>query len=218
MNPLWRDLLYIFPAIILFITLLPLYFVLKKKGETEQSLVVKGLCTLVPVVFCLNGCLVNGYLPFWWMLLGLLLYLAGDIAIEKKASVGVAAFMSGHLLFIVAFLLMAKPRFLCIPVLIILFTIALILFRKPLMRMRMRAVPFILYAIVLFAMLSLALNLPSSIGTAFMAGGAFLFAVSNLLLARSHIPESEIVSARSEIIRLLVYYAALYLFALSVWM
>lgn len=218
MTSLWRSLLYAFPAVILFFVLLPFYFVLKRKGEAGQSLIVKGLCTLVPVVFCLNGCLTEGYPAFWWMLAGMLLYLAGDIAIEKNVFAGIACLTAGHLLFIVAFLWMASPRLLCLPVMIAVLLFAGILFRKPLRQMRKRAVPFLLYAIVLSALFALTLNLPNAAGTALMSGGAFLLILSDILLARSRLSDKRKFSARCDLLHSVFFYAALYLFALSVWL
>ena len=63
----------------------------RKKGKV-LSLIVKGLCTLIPIVF--------GFLGLWadmipsrlWMTAGLLLCLAGDIAIGIRFLWGMGAF------------------------------------------------------------------------------------------------------------------------------
>lgn len=218
MNLLWHNLLYLFPAAILFLVLLPFYLILKKKGEADQCFIVKNLCTLVPIVFCLNGCLVNGFIPFWWMLAGLIFYLVGDIMMGKKVPIGVAAFILGHISFIIAYLQMARPKLFSIYVLIVLLLTAFFIFRKPLLQMGKQAVLFILYAIILFAMVALALMLPSSFGTFFMAAGTLLFAISDMLLACNHIHQREKVSKSRDVARLILYYLGLYFLALSVWL
>lgn len=218
MYSLWRTLVFLFPAIILAV-LLPLYFVLKRRGEINQSLVVKGLCTLVPIVFCLNGCLLNGYFAFWCMLLGLLFYMIGDIAIEKKLIFGICAFMIGHGLFLTAFLIMCTPNVLyCAVLFILLCSISFILFRKSLLAMKSHAIPYLLYAAVLFSLFSVALNLPFRIGTILMAVATALITISDFLLARSLVPDKKTYSTKKEIPVLILYYLGLYLFALSVWM
>lgn len=218
MSPLWRILLYLFPAVIL-AALLPQYLLLKRRGETNQSLIVKGLCTLVPVIFCLNGCLVNGYIAFWLMLSGLFFYLLGDIAIEKKLIPGISSFMIGHGFFIVAFLIMSKPEIHSVALIFLaLFLLSFFIFRKTLLYMKAQAMPFILYAVVLFFMFSIALNLPLQTGTLVMATGTLLIAVSDLLLAKNMAPDRNSPSKRKEAIVLILYYTGLYLLALSVWM
>lgn len=217
MNPLWRNLLYCFPVVIL-ITLLPLYFLQRKRDDSKQSLIVKGMCGVVPIIFCLNGCLVNGFIAFWWMLLGLIVYMIGSILIEKQLLAGTATLAAGHILFIIAYLFMAPPRFLCIPVLLILIFAFLISFRKVFKKMGKRAVFFVLYIIALILMVSLSLTLPYSTGTAFMTIGSLFVAISHLFLAHREITENAKTTDTGAIICSVLYYIGLYFFALSVWM
>ena len=200
MSSLLHNLLLAFPAVILFAVLFPLYFRLKWRGEHAQSVIVKALCTLVPVTLCLNGCLVGGFVGFWWLLGGLTLCLVGDVAIEKNLFAGMGA----------------RPQWLAVPVFLVLYAAAAFLFRKRFRDMGERLVPFVLYAAVILAMLSMALCLPTYPGTMVLAGGACLFAVSDLTLARN-ILNAERCTKRSEAISLAFYYGGLYLIALSVW-
>lgn len=216
MSSLLHNLLLAFPAVILFAVLFPLYFRLKWRGEHAQSVIVKALCTLVPVTLCLNGCLVGGFVGFWWLLGGLALCLAGDVAIEKNLFAGMGAFALAHGLFIAAFVMYARPQWLAVPVFLVLYASAAFLFRKRFRDMGERLVPFVLYAAVILAMLSMALCLPAYPGTMVLAGGACLFAVSDLTLARNML-NAERCTKRSEAISLAFYYGGLYLIALSVW-
>lgn len=210
-------LLLVFPAVILFAVLFPLYFRLKWRGELPQSVVVKALCTLVPVTLCLNGCVVGGFAGFWWLLAGLVLCLIGDVAIEKNLFAGMGAFALAHGLFITAFVVYARPKWLALPVFLVLYAGTAFLFRKRFREMGKRLVPFVLYAAVIMAMLSMALCLPTLPGTMALAGGALLFTVSDLTLARNLL-NAERCTRRSEAISLAFYYGGLYLIALSVWL
>lgn len=210
-------LLLIFPAVVLFGVLFPLYFRLKWRGETGQSVAVKALCTLVSVLFCLNGCLVGGFRGFWWLLAGLVLCLVGDIAIEKNLFAGMGAFAAAHLLFIAAFLVYAQPTLLSLPVFLVLYAAAAFAFRKRFREMKERLVPFLLYAALVLGMLSMALGLPPLPGTMLLAGGAALFALSDLTLARNLL-NGDRATRCSEVFSLACYYGGLYLIALSVWL
>ena len=64
-------------------------------------------------------------------------------------------------------------------------------------------------------MLALALTLPFTLGTGILALGALLFTVSDILLAYRIL--HNINSRRSDVVCLSVYYAGLYLIALTVW-
>ena len=99
---------------------------------------------------------------------------------------------------------------------LVLYAAAALLFRKRFRDMGERLVPFVLYAAVILAMLSMALCLPTYREPWCWRGGACLFAVSDLTLARN-ILNAERCTKRSEAISLAFYYGGLYLIALSVW-
>ena len=210
-----RIFLYIFPAIILLGGFVPLYFKLKWQGEKASSVVVKGFATLVPVIFCLNGCIVNNFRGFWWLLAGLLLCLGGDIARERSLFAGMAGFFATHLLFIRAFTVFASPELSALPVFLVLYLATAAVFCRKLIRFGSKSIPVLLYAAALFAMLALALTLPFTLGTGILALGALLFTVSDILLAYRIL--HNINSRRSDVVCLSVYYAGLYLIALTVW-
>ena len=83
--------------------------------------------------------------------------------------------------------------------------------------MKERLLPFILYAALVLGMLSMALGLPPLPGTMVLAGGAALFTLSDLTLARN-ILNGDKTTRRSDVFSLGCYYAGLYLIALSVWL
>jgi uncharacterized membrane protein YhhN len=209
--------LLLFPALVLFGVLLPSYFLLKRHANTYRSLVMKGLCTLVPIILCFNGCLTMGFAGFWWILAGLLCYLLGDLTIDKNIWVGMGSFVLGHGAFIGAFLFMATPSKEFIPIFFSLLVILIFVMRKPLKGSGFRYIPYFGYAVVLLCMTSLALTLPFSPGTGLMAGSAVLFTLSDVMLAQNTLSKNDVPRWR-DIVSLGSYYAALYLMALSVWM
>lgn len=232
MLPVFHTLLLVFPAIVLFAVLLPLYYVLKKKKD-GQAWLARALCTLVPVIFCLNGCLVNDYVGFWWLFAGQVLFLAGDAAVEKIPFAGLSAYIFGCLMNLNAFLVMAGTR-LSIPgvwILLTLFVLFVIVFRLFPGNPDACLVPFLLYAAG--TALAHSLTLPCAPGPLLMAGGAALLLLSALLSAQAlivhkppvnmllgYVPvrEEDRKLRRSELFRLLCYYGGLYLIALAVWM
>lgn len=211
-----RTVLLLFPAAVLAL-LLVLFFRLKAREEPKQALAVKVLCTLVPVVLCLNGCIVTGYPGFWLLFAGLVCCLVGDAVIDGSLPAGTAAFLTGHGLFIACFVTLRAPDPLALPVFLVLFALTAFLFRRHLRSLKGPRLLFVLYAAVILAMLSLALTLPYRRYTLLMAGGALAFTVSDLLLARGLL-RGKSASRVADVVSLSCYYAGLYLFALSVWM
>ncbi|MDD3833284.1 MAG: lysoplasmalogenase family protein [Oscillospiraceae bacterium] len=207
---------YIFPAGIVFFALLPLYFKQKQLNGTGSSTLVKALCSLVPAIFCLNGCIVNNFRGFWWIFAGLAVCLAGDVISEYSISAGLKVFALANLLFIYAFTVFAKPTFSSVQVFLFLFAMTALIFRRQLGKMRKHLVPLIIYAVLLIYMVSLAFTLPVAVGTILISIGALLIAVSNIIRAKELLMCGE-KNKRLHMISLGLYYAGLYLFALAVW-
>ncbi|MDD2361502.1 MAG: lysoplasmalogenase family protein [Oscillospiraceae bacterium] len=212
-----RIFLYIFPAVMLFFALLPLFFKLKQQKIAGSATVVKAFCSLVPVIFCLNGCVVNGFRGFWWILAGLSLCLVGDIITEQSKSTGLKIFTVANLLFIYAFTIFAKPTVSAAQVFLFLLAMTALIFRRQLRKPDRHFVPLLIYAVVLLFMVSLSLTLPVAVGTVLIATGALLIAISNIIDAKVFLKSAE-KNSRLYAIRLGIYYAGLYLFALAVWL
>ena len=215
----------------LFAALLPLYFTLKRRETGDhlqimrQSQIVRGLCTLAVLILCLNGCIVNGFMGFWWLFAGLLFCFIGDIAEETNKRTDLIFFLV-HGSLIAAFLYMSVPSALTfLPVLLVFLAAAILILRKkpknaPLKTGRLDKIGLLvrfLTAIVLAATPALALLLPTAMGTVLMAAGALLLTVSDIIQLRNRTYEAN-PSLRKQVIRMVCYYASLYLIALSVWM
>lgn len=191
-----------------------------KKGASKKAyaLCFKGACTLVPVLLCLAGAgIAAGRLTgAWWMTVGLVLCLVGDILLELVFLAGMAAFLCGHLAYIAGFLAMAPFRWESVPIFAIALLIVVVLFYRLLPQMKEKRGPFIGYAVVLLAMLAVAMALPFSLGArgAVAAAGALLFVVSDLLLARNLLLGP---IGHSDAVSLGCYFSGQYLLALSVW-
>lgn len=167
--------------------LMPLYLYRKRSGETAVALTIKGVCTLVPVLVCLYGAWRAGTPAAWWMTAGLCLCLVGDVVLGIHFVAGMGAFLLGHLGYLAAFVCLAPLRWESAVVFAVLAIGVVLAFLPTVPAMGKRLVPFIVYAAVLLAMVSVAWLLPVSIGSGgwLFAIGATLFVISDLLLARN---------------------------------
>lgn len=198
--------------------LVPAYLHAKQGSNKARALCLKGACTLVPVLLCTAGAiLADGQLSgVWWMAAGLVLCLAGDILLELFFLAGMAAFLCGHVAYIGGFMALAPWRWESLPIFAVLALVVVLLFYRLIPRMKEKTLPFIVYAAVLLAMLSVALVLPLTIGGrgVVAAVGALLFVVSDLLLARNLLLGPV---GHSDAISLGCYFSGQFLLAMSVW-
>ena len=220
--------LYACPAVVLGV-LLVLYGKLVQSGDEPSAGIVKVLCGLTPVVFCLNGCLVNEYIGFWWLCAAITVCAAGDSLSARFPRAAFLLLAAAQGLFIRTFTVFAAPP-LTTAVITALVTMAAVsgtmffLLRRRWNTMGRRVWMVIPYAVLLSVTLSLALLLPFTVGTALLSVGSLLLLIAQLGLAVSlaEKPESEAKKTdalpHGESLRLLVQNAALYGLALAVWL
>lgn len=217
-------------AILLFIVIIPLYLNTKHGEHRILALTVKGIATLVPVLFCLSAslnpikitnvdCNSIQTLPTisYWLLAGLILCLFGDIILEIHFVSGMGAFLLGHICYITAFCILAPIIWWSIVIFILLSLLILKLFYSSIPGMGDNKIAFLIYGSVILVMVSIALLLPFSVGIwgIIPAIGAFLFVLSDFLLARNLFIKS---TPLSDAVSLYCYYAGQLTLSASVYL
>lgn len=170
-------------------------------------LLLKGSTTLVAALLAAYGAGLSGLDAHWLLALGIAVCALADVTLEKHFVLGMANFALGHLLYIAAFLLLGPVR----PLSLAAFAaLALLIFLavprlKP--RLDQPIQPFILYALIIGAMLALALS-----QRPITAIGALLFVISDsMIFYRLFRP----AGPRSDDLCIALYYSAQFLLALS---
>ena len=194
----------------------PLYLAIKRRPGRGIATFVKGACTGLGLALALWGALAASS-PFgWWMVAGLALCLLGDVLIVFSLVPGMAAFLLGHIGYMIAFCMLAPPRWISLPVFAVLLAVVALLFRSTFHAMGKLTPAYVAYAAVLLAMLSLALALPAGLGARgwVVALGALLFTLSDLTLARGLLVKA---TPLGDAVCLTLYYGAQFTLALSVF-
>jgi uncharacterized membrane protein YhhN len=219
-----------FGAVLLFMIIIPLYLHTKHGKHRIFALTVKGVATLIPILFCLSAILSPikvTYVGFnsihilptisYWLLAGLILCLFGDIILEIHFISGMGAFLLGHICYITAFCIIAPINFGSIVIFILLILLILKLFYPSIPNMGDNKIAFLIYGSVILIMVSIALLLPFSVGIwgIVPAVGAFLFVLSDFLLARNLFIKS---TPFSDAVSLYCYYAGLLTLSASVYL
>jgi len=219
-----------FGSAVLFFILIPHYLHFKQVKHKRTAITIKGLCTMIPILFCMAAVIRLKETPSLnistvrllpdascWLLAGLLLGLVGDIVLCIHFVGGMGAFLLGHICYMIAFCKLANFQLWSIGLFIILLLLALVYFRSLIPKMGKNKIPFLIYGTIILVMVSIALLLPFSIGYLGIlpAVGAFLFVLSDLLLARNILVR---VTALSDAVSLYCYYAGQLIFAMSVYL
>lgn len=153
-----------------------------------------------------------------WILPTLLLFLLADALLEVKFFWGMGAFAAGHI-FLIGWIL-SKSRFYLTEIILwlILMGLCLILFWEELKGAgeNPKLYAMLLYPAVLMGMTVLALSLPFRLGKEYgwMALGAVLFAVSDMMVGKSFFHEQ---TKGVHYLALALYYSGIYCFALMMW-
>ena len=206
------------PTICLFACGLTLLF--EAKGLTQLTVKSKLLASLAFVGFAWEqGAKDSLYGQL--MLGGLVLSLAGDVLLALKGKshwflLGIAAFLLAHLVYAGAFITVGTDPAklsLVVPAVLLFLLLTGLWLRAHLQGIFQVAVPAYLLAIGL--MLVLAWANQSSLAQVWIIGGASLFAVSDLFVARQRFIQAEL---RNRVIGLPIYYVAQLLLAYSVSM
>ena len=157
----------------------------------------------------------------WWVVTGLVLSVAGDLALipqdRRWFLVGLVAFLLGHVAYTVAFSQLAEPWSLPGTWLAACVAAGLLLFRYFRPHLGRMLWPVLAYMVVISAMLVAALSLAATDGTAFgwqVAAAAALFYLSDITVARSRFVPGAGYTDR--LVGLPLYYLAQFLFAFSI--
>lgn len=204
-------------AVLLFVVTMPLYLHMKRGPHKKTALLLKGLSTLIPTVLCIVGAASDAAPPgSWWMAVGLMLCLIGDVVLELHFITGMGAFLLGHLCYIGSFLSQKGPSLWIVGYFIPLMMLVTLLFVPLVPKLEKPRLPYIVYVVVIVAMLSAALPLPFALGIrgVLQAAGAALFVLSDLLLGRNLLT---FTNRLRDAVSLSCYYAGQYLLAVSVW-
>ena len=207
----------IFMAIILLIGLL--HF---ERKENIKGLVPTKtlLSSLFVIAILVQPHHINRYYQF--LLVGLIFCLCGDVCLafprEKMFLVGLIAFLLGHVFYILGFFHVSNPgAWSWAGSIIIIFVSSGIYFRlKP--HLGSMNVPVLLYIVVIVAMLSGAWSVfidsgMTMSGRIMVIGGALLFYISDLSVARDRFIKKEFFN---RLIGLPLYYAGQFILAFSV--
>jgi len=217
-------------SVLLFFILIPLYLHFKQGKYQRITMIIKGLSTMIPILFCMSTVIQLKEEPYLninsvillpdascWLLAGLLLGLVGDIVLCIHFVGGMGAFLLGHICYIIAYCKFANFQLWSIGLFIVLLLLSLVFFHSLIPKMGKNKIPFLIYGTVILVMVSIALLLPFSIGSLGIlpAVGAFLFVLSDLLLARNILVK---VTALSDAVSLYCYYAGQFILAMSVYL
>lgn len=148
-----------------------------KATPEATRLVLKGGTTMVAALLAFYGAYTGGDRAAWLLAAGIAVCAAADVLLEKKFLAGMACFALGHMLYITAFLKTRPVGSTNIMVFAVLAVIALVV--AWLLRTKLSPLPaYILYGLLISAMAALATSQPL-----IAAAGAFLFLLSDLVLA-----------------------------------
>lgn len=190
-----------------------IYAQTRPMGVTLWRSIAKCGATFMAVSTAVFGVLLHNQSPRGWLLvLALVLCCVADFALERSFAVGVTGFALAHVVFIAYMLCTAKPVWGSLPIGLVLFVVASLLFWRELHALGGKGAAMLLYPAVLAAMTALAVALPFTVGPRywFLAIGAAAFAVSDVFVAKDALigaPDPERNGA------LLLYYLAVYAMA-----
>lgn len=201
------------PAIVSFALVLLFYLLYEgnkfsKRFSRPLAVFFKGMATFCASLLAFYGAARSGQTADYLLAFGLLICAAADVVLDIRFVAGMGVFAVGHALFCSAYIILNPPttiNFILIIFFAVLITMGALKFKK---RLGQRAVSFVLYAYVLFAMLSLGVT-----QRPVLALGAVFFVVSDMTLAKNILLGA---SRRQDYFSLGCYYLGQYLIGLSV--
>lgn len=224
---------YLYYAILgLFIILLvltPLYYYLSHhKKNIFLRVGVKGLATGISLFFALAGYIRISHLgntadvPFTmtskiFLLAGLSICLLADISICFNLLIGGFLFLTGHVAYLIFFLLLTHFNPLSILIFTILIVAFLCYFYRYLVTLKKLAIPIFIYGTLLFASLSIGVMLPLSIGSCGFpcAIAIALLVIGDLIYFYDHIVKE---TPASKTLELLYYFSGQFLMAMTLYL
>jgi len=206
-------------GIALFFVFEPIYLKLSfpEPKKKALSLTFKALATAMALVLAVIGYLRAPGTFGLLMVTAMAVCLAADILIGVNFVFGVFAFLLGHLFFIPAFLQTYEFKwYISLPIFLFGLLLVWLLFHNFFKKAGKTLAPCLAYSVILNAMLAFGLPACLSLSTRgiLLAIGAVFFVISDLMLARNlFVKKTQI----SDAVSLTFYYAAQFLFGLSVF-
>ena len=201
------------PALISFGLVLVFYLLYEgnkysKRFSRPVAVFFKGMATFCACLLAFYGAARSGRTADFLLAIGLFVCAVADVVLDIRFVAGMGVFALGHALFCAAYIILCPPttlNFILLAFFAVLITLGALKFKK---RLGQRAVSFVLYAYVLFAMLSLGVT-----QRPVLAIGAVFFVISDTTLAKNILLGA---SRRQDYFSLGCYYLGQYLIALSV--
>ena len=185
----------------------------------KGSLVFKASATCMAVWNCGSGLAAGGRESSdWFIFAGLLFCVLADVLLELEFLWGVVAFGIAHLCFIVGFYQIEGIRIGCILGMIGIYAVLFMIFRKGLPKLGKLKVPILIYAAVLSFMVSMAISAAVIVpgkSRILRAAGAGAFLISDSLIGKRTIEKKQ--SLMLGAVLLILYYGAVYMLGLSVY-
>lgn len=198
-----------------------MHFKLKEWEKKPWNIIPKCLCTWMVVSTGILGIRVTGNqqeMETRWILVALILFLLADALLEVQFLVGMAVFGIGHGSLIFWFLKKANLDWKCLILWIVLWGLALLLFRKESQQAKTNPKLYLmtLYPGVLMGMTSIAVMLPAQLGREYLfaAIGAVLFSISDMMVGKGFFKK---LSKPADYTALSLYYSGIFCFALMMW-
>jgi uncharacterized membrane protein YhhN len=201
--------------------LLLLLLVYERREARKSRLITK---TILSCLFVLAAFLQVSSAPSYagYLILGLILCLAGDVCLalpgEKAFQAGLVAFLLGHIFYVLSFSQLLPVVKWPLPGAVLFWVMSLLIFLYLRPSLKAMVVPVMVYILVITVMVSgawavLGQAALSSGGRILIFLGAFLFYLSDIFVARNQFIEGEFFN---RLIGLPLYYAGQFLLAFSI--
>lgn len=219
-------------AALMVFLLLPIYIRFKnQKKYLPVRVLLKGLMTLIAVLFCGAGIIHiyhecgslwnlttdRGFHTNILVLIGMFVCMLGDMLLPVRFLHGMLAFLTGHLCYIAYFLTIAPFNPLSIAILAVLLISLTVIFVKYSCYIGKMKIPFFIYGTVIITTFSLGIFLPFSLGPYGIvpAVAAILLVISDFMLAANRVKNRKVFS---DLLYLGYYFTGQFFLALSVFL
>lgn len=206
-------------ALPLWAAVFALYFILKKAKLMRESLIAKCAGSFIGVSSAVAALCISGQNPFlspvFWFLA---LCTAADALLEISFVPGMLLFGAAHICLLWWIARLLNPTLISLFIFLAAAAVMVFIFRKQLKKLGKMAAAFLLYGLILSALLGLALPVPFALGGGYwcICAGAVMFVVSDLMVAAGQFGIK--VSPKLDRLVMLLYWGALYLFSAALWL
>lgn len=206
-------------ALPLWAAVFAMYFILKKARLMRESLIAKCAGSFIGVASCVTALYMDGQNPFfspvfWFLVLCTL----ADALLEISFIPGMLLFGAAHICLLWWMAGLLTPSLISLFIFVTAVVIMVLIFRKQLKKLGKTAVVFLLYGLILSAVLALALPVSFALGGGYwcICAGAVMFVISDLMVAAGQFG----IKGLEKLDRLvmLLYWGALYLFSAALWL